>query len=192
MTSDGVDKFAAAESGLGYLYQPRFALLRMLELPEEVSVFVEKDDDLEFVDVDGRKTLGSLKHKAPGERLTDLSTDFWKSVRIWLTRYNDGGRIESTHRFYLFTTNEVSETSFLKEFLPTASARSADDPTLVTLADAALAKTKSKLIQEIASELHTLNETEQIDFWRRITIFDGVPRICGGNPIMSSFFGENG
>jgi len=177
MTSDGVDKFAAAESGLGYLYQPRFALLRMLELPEEVSVFVEKDDDLEFVDVDGRKTLGSLKHKAPGERLTDLSTDFWKSVRIWLTRYNDGGRIESTHRFYLFTTNEVSETSFLKEFLPTASALSADDPTLVTLADAALAKTKSKLIQEIASELHTLNETEQIDFWRRITIFDGVPRI---------------
>ena len=145
MTSDGVDKFAAAESGLGYLYQPRFALLRMLELPEEVSVFVEKDDDLEFVDVDGRKTLGSLKHKAPGERLTDLSTDFWKSVRIWLTRYNDGGRIESTHRFYLFTTNEVSETSFLKEFLPTASALSADDPTLVTLADAALAKTKSKL-----------------------------------------------
>src|SRR5271157_1662195 len=177
MTADGVDKFAAAESGLGYLYQPRFALLRMLELPEEVSVFVEKDDDLEFVDVDGRKTLGSLKHKAPGERLTDLSTDFWKSVRIWLTRYNDGGRIESTHRFYLFTTNEVSETSFLKEFLPTASALSADDPTLVTLADAALAKTKSKLIQEIASELHTLNETEQIDFWRRITIFDGVPRI---------------
>jgi hypothetical protein len=177
MTSDRVDKFSAAESGLGYLYQPRFALLRMLELPEEVSVFVEKDDDLEFVDVAGRKTLGSLKHKAPGERLTNLSTDFWKSVRIWLTRYNDGGRIESTHRFYLFTTNQVSETSFLREFLPTAIAPSADDPKLVNLADAALAETGSGLIQKIANELHTLNETEQIDFWRRITIFDRAPRI---------------
>lgn len=172
-----IDRFSAGEQGLGYLYQPRFALLQMLQLPEEVSVFVEKDDDLEFIDVGGRKTLGSFKHKTPGERLTDLSIDFWKSVRIWLTRYKDGGRFESTHRFYLFTTNEVSETSFLKEFLPTAIARPADDPTLLTLADGALAETQSEPIQKIAKELHTLNETEQIDFWRRITIFDRAPRI---------------
>jgi hypothetical protein len=36
-------------------------------LPEETSVFIEKDDDLDFVDADGRKALGSLKHKAIGE-----------------------------------------------------------------------------------------------------------------------------
>ena len=179
MTADRTDRFSAGEQGLGYLYQPRFALLQILQLPEETSVFVEKDDDLDFVDADGRKTLGSLKHKAPGERLTNLSTDFWKSVRIWVTRYEEGGRIESTHRFYLFTTNEVSETSFLKEFLPTAIVRSADDSTLVTLADAALAETQSELIQQIANQLHTLNESEQIDFWRRITIFDHAPRIDG-------------
>jgi len=177
MTGDRVDRFSAGEQGLGYLYQPRFALLRMLQLPEQTSVFVEKDDDLDFVDAGGRKTLGSLKHKATGERLTNLSIDFWKSVRIWLSRYNDGGRIESTHRFYLFTTNEVSDTSFLKEFLPTAIPRPADDPTLVTLADAALAETQSEVIQKIAKELHTLNEAEQIDFCRRITIFDRAPRI---------------
>ena len=171
------DRFSAREQGLGYLYQPRFALLQMLQLPEQTSVFIEKDDDLDFVDVDGRKTLGSLKHKTPGERLTDLSTDFWKSVRIWLTRYGASGRIESTHRFYLFTTNELSETSFLKEFLPAGFPRSADDPTLVTLADAALAVTQSEVIQKIASEIHAMNEAEQIDFWRRITIFDRAPRI---------------
>jgi hypothetical protein len=177
MTGDRVDRFSAGEQGLGYLYQPRFALLRMLQLPEQTSVFVEKDDDLDFVDAGGRKTLGSLKHKATGERLTNLSMDFWKSVRIWLSRYKDSGRIESTHRFYLFTTNEVSDTSFLKEFLPTAIPRPADDPTLVTLADAALAETQSEVIQKIAKELHTLNEAEQIDFCRRITIFDRAPRI---------------
>jgi hypothetical protein len=177
MSVHGGDRFSAGEQGLGYLYQPRFALLQLLQLPEDTSVFIEKEDDLDFVDVDGRKTLGSLKHKAPGERLTDLSTDFWKSVRIWLTRYKDGGRIESTHRFCLFTTNEVSETSFLKEFLPTAFSRSVDDPTLVTLADAALAETQAKWIQKIANEIHILNDSEQIDFWRRITIFDRAPRI---------------
>src|ERR1700677_2028018 len=142
MTADRTDRFSAGEQGLGYLYQPRFALLQILQLPEEISVFVEKDDDLDFVDVDGRKTLGSLKHKAVGERLTNLSTDFWKSVRIWLTRYQDSGRIESTHRFYLFTTNEVSDTSFLREFLPTSMVRAADDPSLVSLADGALAATE--------------------------------------------------
>lgn len=177
MTADRVDRFSAREQGLGYLYQPRFALLQMLQLPEETSVLIEKDDDLDFLEVGGRKTLASLKHKAEGERLANLSIDFWKSVRIWLTRYKDGGLIQSTHRFYLFTTNEVSETSFLKEFLPTAISRPADDPTLVTSADSALADTQSQLIQKVARELHALSEAEQIDFWRRITIFDKAPRI---------------
>lgn len=177
MTADRVDRFSAGDQGLGYLYQPRFALLQILQLPEETSVFVEKDDDLDFVDVGGHKTLSSLKHKAPGERLTNLSTDFWKSVRIWLTRYKDTGRTESTHRFYLFTTNEVSETSFLKHFLPEASLDLAEGETHVTLADAALAQTESEPIQKIANELHILNEAEQLDFWGRVTIFDASPRI---------------
>ncbi|MGA2889450.1 MAG: ABC-three component system protein [Terracidiphilus sp.] len=177
MTADQVDRFSAGEQGLGYLYQPRFALLKLFESPEETAVFIEKDDDLDFVDVGGRKTLASLKHKAPGERLTDLAKDFWKSVRIWLKRYRDSGRIESTHQFYLFTTNEVADTSFLKEFLPTAAARSADDPAHSVLADAALAETQSEFIQTIAMEVHSLSEAEQIDFWRRVTIFDRAPRI---------------
>jgi len=33
------------------------------------------------------------------------------------------------------------------------------------------------MIQTIANDLHALTEDEQIDFWRRVTIFDGAPRI---------------
>jgi len=177
MAPKNADRFSAAEQGLGYLYQPRFALLQLLQLPEETSLFIEKEDDLDFVDEGGHKTLGSLKHKAEGERLTDLSSDFWKSVRIWLTRYKSSGNTESTHRFYLFTTSEASSTSFLKEFLPSASADSVDGLSRVTFADAALAGTQSVMIQTIANDLHALTEDEQIDFWRRVTIFDGAPRI---------------
>ena len=122
--------------------------MQMLQLPEESSVYVEKDDDLDFIEVGGRKTLASLKHKALGERLTDLSTDFWKSVRIWLTRYRDAGRADSTHLFYLFTTNEISESSFLKAFLPGAAIRTSHE-SLVALADAALNETESKRISQI-------------------------------------------
>jgi hypothetical protein len=177
MADNRTDRFSAGEQGLGYLYQPRLALLQLLQLPEDTSVFVEKDDDLDFVDVDGKKTLGSLKHKTDGERLTNLSTDFWKSVRIWLVRYKEAGRLESTHRFYLFTTNEVSDTSFLKSFLPTAAIRAADEAPLLSLANAALAETQSEFIQKVATELHSLDEAEQIDFWGRIVIFDRSPRI---------------
>lgn len=77
--------FSAAESGLGFIYQPRLALLKLLSLPESTSLLIEKSDDLEFDTTGGRKTLASLKHKADGDRLTDLDVDFWKSVRVWLT-----------------------------------------------------------------------------------------------------------
>jgi hypothetical protein len=88
--------FSAAESGLGFIYQPRLALLRLLSLPESTSLLIEKSDDLEFDTASGRKTLASLKHKAEGDSLTDLDLDFWKSLRVWLAYYVDNGRISST------------------------------------------------------------------------------------------------
>ena len=100
MEDGSSDRFSAGEQGLGYIYQPRFALLRLLQLPESTSVLIEKDDDLDFLDKDGVKTLASLKHKAVGDRLSNLSIDFWKSVRIWLARYNRDGRSEAELRFF--------------------------------------------------------------------------------------------
>ena len=101
------DKFSAGEQALGYLYQVRFALLQMLKLPEQAACFIEKDDDLDFSDTDEGKLLASLKHKAPGDRLTDLCPDFWKSVRIWLNRFKDNERKYDTSAFFLFTTGAV-------------------------------------------------------------------------------------
>jgi hypothetical protein len=81
MAETSTDKFSAGEQALGYIYQGRLALYQMLQLPETTTVFLEKDDDVDFVDGNGIKSLASLKHKAENERLTDLSTDFWKSQR---------------------------------------------------------------------------------------------------------------
>jgi len=38
--------FSAAEQGLGYIYQARFALLKILEIPEGSAVLIEKNDDI--------------------------------------------------------------------------------------------------------------------------------------------------
>jgi len=168
------NRFSAGEQALGYTYQTRFALLRILQLPEESAVLMEKDDDLDFVNDEGGKTLVSLKHKAIGDRLTDLSTDFWKSLRIWLARYNRDGRSECTLRFFIFTTSIVAEDSFLANFLPAAKI---DVSSALSLAEEALLMTTSKVIKPIKAEFDQLSEDEKKDFLSRVAIFDNSPRI---------------
>lgn len=177
MTNVSSNPYSAGEQGLGYMYQPRFALLKLLQLSENTSVLIEKDDDLDFVDVDGVKTLASLKHKAEGQRLTDLSTDFWKSVRIWLARYNRDNRSDASLRFFLFTTDTISEASFLRFFLQDFRTAEEETVSLSQRTNEVLAKTKSGLIRSIVNEFNLLTEDEQNDFLSRIVIFDGGPRI---------------
>ena len=177
MTGKTTDQFSAGEQGLGYIYQARLALLQLLQLPEDTAIFLEKDDDLDFVDGEGGKSLASLKHKAIGDRLTDLSTDFWKSVNIWLTRYKRDGRATSNLRFFLFTTGTVSRGSFLARLLPDQPVATGDVTTLTELADAALAGSTSRLIAPIATAFNELSDPEKQDFLERILILDGSPRI---------------
>jgi len=171
------DKFSASEQGLGYIYQARLALLHLLQLPEDTAVFLEKDDDVDFIDDGGGKSLASLKHKAVGDRLTDLSTDFWKSANIWLVRYKRDGRSASNLQFILFTTGTVSTDSFLTHFLPGKPVASSNTTTLTELANSALAKSKSQLIGPIAKAFNELNDAEKRDFLERILILDDSPRI---------------
>lgn len=171
--NDARSPYSAAEQGLGFIYQPRLALLKILSLPESTSVLIEKSDDLEFDISGGGKSLASLKHKAPGDRLTDLDTDFWKSVRIWLKYYLDNERMASDANFMLFTTAEISETSFLKMF----AGDTAETEGREIKAAAALAQSQSALLATIRTELVDLNEEEARDFYSRITVFDSSPRI---------------
>ncbi|MCQ5219620.1 hypothetical protein NE596_15780 [Desulfovibrio desulfuricans] len=176
MANPPTDKFSAGEQGLGYIYQARLALLRLLQLPENTAVFLEKDDDLDFIDCNGGKHLTSLKHKAVGDRLTDLSTDFWKSVNIWLNRYKRDDRTASNLQFFLFTTGTVTS-SFLARFLIDQPVATRETTTLSEMAKDVLAKSTSGLIQPIAASFNELNDSEKQDFLERILIFDNSPRI---------------
>lgn len=172
--SDSRSPFSAAEQSLGYTYQARFALLKILSLPETSSIFLEKEDDVEFVDDGGKTSLGSLKHKAVGDTISDLSLDFWKSVRIWLAHYLGQGRIASDSRFFLFTTSRVSDGSFLRRFVD-GSAPAGTSP--AAEARAVLETSQSKPIGVIRDELGQLSDEELDDFLSRIVITDGGPRI---------------
>ncbi|WP_151976782.1 ABC-three component system protein [Acinetobacter soli] len=174
------DKFSAGAQGIGYIYQPRFALYHLLELPERVSVFIEKDDDLDFVDNEKNiKTLASLKHKAEGERLTDLATDFWKSLRVWCDRYEKYGYETSDLQFYLMTTNTISDSSFLKYFKPGVN-RSKLEKSLTEQLTAAANESSAKIVKEVLvkfKQYEAKGNGVLEDFISRIVIVEESPRI---------------
>ncbi|KGJ07689.1 hypothetical protein ATH84_104421 [Paracoccus versutus] len=166
--------FSAAAQGLGYFFQYRFSLLRALELPDGGQLFLERNDDVEHVAADGSITAASLKHKAEGERLTDLATDFWKSVRIWLTLYiKTGHGAGSDIRFILVTTASVPDDSFMSLFL----GHGQDDMIRLESAKKVLSMSKSDTISRIAAELDALAIKQQRDFLGRISIVQETDRI---------------
>ena len=173
MNSGPRSPYSAAEQGLGYIYQARFALLRILELPEDCSLLFEKEDDVDFDDAVGHKSLVSLKHKAVGDTLTDLATDFWKSVRIWLAHYKAHGKIGCEARFMLFTTGTVSPDSVLAKFKD----EKVDGEARASAVREPLFKSKGVLVVAVREDLATLTAVELADFYARITIADATIRI---------------
>ena len=170
---DDASQFSASEPALGYLYQLRYALLQILRLPEETTCFIEKDDDIDFTDADEGRILASLKHKAPGDTLTDLSPDFWKSVRIWLTNYLNETKKPSSAKYILCTTGKVQVGSFLTAFLPDASL----GENLSARITGVLGGSESKTIKKTTDLLANLPQDQWPDFFRRITIYDCLERI---------------
>ena len=166
-------QFSASESALGYFYQIRYALLEVIKQPEDVICHIEKDDDVDFNDPEEGRILASLKHKVPGDTLTDLSPDFWKSVRIWLTDYLKDPNSVIPTRYYLVTTGRVQISSLLGAFLPNTQK---PEDLSIKIAKT-LARSDSKTIKKTSDLLATLAKDKWVDFFRRITIFDQQERI---------------
>lgn len=168
------DKYAAGEQGLGYVYQIRFALAHLMNQDEDTSLLIEADDDVELRDIEGRKTLISLKHKQAGETVGTLSTDFWKSVRIWLDRYVRDGKLACEHSYCMTTTARVGPGSMLKYFQQGSAPK---PPDFAVQLIAELSGSKADLSAQVNATLALLSGDEQRDFFERIVIADSSLRI---------------
>ncbi|MEU7939519.1 ABC-three component system protein [Microbispora bryophytorum] len=101
--------FDASASAIGYLYQLRYALLAGLNefgTDASWSVSVEVVDDVEIVAA-GESRRWQLKHRATGTRLTDGSTDLWKTLRIWSEAIRDGS-LDPAHTDLLLLTTSTA------------------------------------------------------------------------------------
>jgi hypothetical protein len=170
------DNYSAPQQALGYMYQPRYALHRILTLPEDTTCLLEADDDIDYNDPEEGKLLASLKHKAPGDKLTDLSPDFWKSVRIWATFAIAKPNTISDTSFFLITTGEIQIGSFLSNFLTGNDERKPPDGLTETAMDV-ISKSDAKLLKSIHAQLTSMDARLLEELFSKITIFDCQERI---------------
>lgn len=123
--AEDTSPFAATASAMGYLYQLRVALLRCTDLLESGAawtVAIEAGDDIECVQ-DEKTSLWQLKHRAEGTRITDGTTDLWKSLRVWAVGATTGAIDLDTADLFLLTTAEAPPSSAAAHLSPALDGR---------------------------------------------------------------------
>lgn len=103
----GSAQFSASPSMAGYMYQSRLALLqglRMAKLKPEGQISIEKFDDVSFESDNLVECMFQAKHQIQAKSLDDKSTDVWKTLRIWIEKFQADPALSLSTRFVLMTT----------------------------------------------------------------------------------------
>ena len=135
---DSANKFSAADSALGYLYQVRVALLwalRRMKTDTQFFVSLETLDHVAFETITGNPAdvLQTKHHQSKAASLSNSSSDLWKSLRVWFEGYSKGSISLST-TLYLLTTVQAPSNS-IASYLRSSNERNVDaalDALLVT------------------------------------------------------------
>ena len=108
VTVAAIDKFTAAPSALGYLYQCRYALLLLLDrmqVDPNAEIAVERFDDISFEKHGTPEELIQMKHHlASAPDLSDTSSDIWTTLRVWSHAISNGTATVPGTIFTIITT----------------------------------------------------------------------------------------
>lgn len=107
--------FSAKEPSLGYNYQIRYSLFLLLreKIKENPSICLEELDDIVIDDIDGKNLYQTKLHINSVANLSDRSTDFWKTIRVWSESILSGLLDIDNTVFTLITTATTSPDSFI-------------------------------------------------------------------------------
>lgn len=169
-------KFSAGEQAIGYLYQVRYALYLLLDDKNiDKDVAIEQLDDVHFEEVGSPVELIQLKHHISKQAsLTDSSTDFWKTIRVWSEQIKDNKIVAEDLILTLITTATAPDES-IASYLRGDSKRSPEEALKKMFAY--IKKSKSKTNEVNFKAFKTLNEKDQKDLINSILIIDNTPNI---------------
>lgn len=174
---ESATSFSAADSMLGYFYQARVALyvaLRQLRSDEPFAIGIETIDDIALVGETGSaiEILQVKHHRSRTGDLSDLSTDLWKTLRVW-SEGLQGNTIAENCVCVLMTTASApagSAASYLKNLgrNPDAAWR---------ILSLAMGRSDSTALAPAFTAYRSLGEVRQKALLERIYIQDGSPDI---------------
>ena len=110
-------KFSAKEPALGYYYQIIRGLVLLLEenRMESPVLSFECMDDISIVNPEETNLFQTKLHVRKAQ-LTDRSTDFWKTIRVWSEGITNGTFLPEKTIFTLITTANYSTDTFITKF----------------------------------------------------------------------------
>src|ERR1700748_2055395 len=108
--------FSAKEPSLGYYYQLRLGLYLILKAKDKENpiIKIESLDDIQIEDINSMDLYQTKLHINSVVNLTDSSSDFWKTIRVWSENIlNNVVKVDETV-FTLLTTAKIGEGSFIE------------------------------------------------------------------------------
>lgn len=139
--------YSAKEPALGYYYQIIRGLVQLLYENRMANPCLSFEclDDIAIEEA-GNEDSGEVElyqaklHITPAQ-MTDRSTDFWKTIRIWSEGIQDGTFNPAVTIFTLITTASIPEDSFLKLFFRN---KEEDKKSILTMMETIATETTNK------------------------------------------------
>ena len=169
-------EFSASSSLSGYLYQCRYAFLeslRRLRYQMDFSISIESLDDVVF-ETEGNITeiLQTKHHVNRVAKLTDASSDLWKSIRIWCELFME--RHDSKTLFYLITTSPISESSIANLL---SEGENRDVELAITLLDSIANSSTNTENANAYQAFKLLTGEEKLDLFESVFILGSNPNL---------------
>jgi hypothetical protein len=166
--------FSAKDSGLGYLFQARFALWELLDGPEEQELVLETLDDIVLENSGTPQELLQTKHHSTPAKLTDSSAELWKTIRIWSTFLREKKIKVPPTRLTLVTTATAPDESIASRLRPNTK-RDVEEISNALLEIAS--ESTNKALKEAFLAFSSLDESERKLLVGAIDVLDASPDI---------------
>jgi hypothetical protein len=176
------DKYSAAASVAGYLFQARLALaeaLRFAYSDSGIEIAIEKFDDVSF-EAGGEpiELLQTKHHIAKVGDLTNLSVDFWKTLRVWSDKVRGDPSLPGRVRFTLVTTAIAPAGSAAALLKPSISGSSRDAEKAVEHLTLASANSNNVSLKPAFDSFNSLAPEMRLSLLRAVDVVDRSPTLA--------------
>ncbi len=162
--------FSAKEPSLGYLYQIRYGLYLLLTSKQEenTKILIESLDDIEIQNNDHVSLYQTKYHQKRKKKLSDRSTDFWKTIRVWCEQINDKTVPLDKAIFTLVTTEFIANKSIINDIKNNTDINKTIDE-LNTIS-----KESNKSNNKGYKAFNLLSDSQKIELIEKIQIIDAL------------------